>query len=1402
MAWNEEQAKLMGAGFSETETQNIALGIARTMKDRGNTPDEMNEFFGKPKEPEVGHISEYFDQQFRRSMPMTDPEKEQSDPNTIATAVKSGLQNSVIGLRVRGKLPDASLEPKTLFFEGAPAYQRAVQGAVQTVADLPVMGIGALATPWAPSVGAFAMPQAMRAALVKSYEQGGVQSWSDFWDVAKTAAAEGGKGAIVGAATAGAGALARAATASASVMSQALAPAGAELAAMTTAGAEVEGHAPEARDFLDNALVIGGLHGMGFIPKKLGNIFADTGMHPHDVAGHNMSDQVLRQELLTKDGQTPNSLEPIKQPAVKSDFVVVDGKLVAGDKEAATQSMRIEPVQSHEFMVDSERRLSKERRAEAARLHDPEVFRQLDDINSSIAEGNSKISSNEKEIEKLKEAGKLKETPSEADNQMVEALKAKNGEIRDDLTRLTRNVDINDRLVKAWGEGQKTLESNLKDRLQNKKLELKETELTKLDPETFNPEFNDPKFHVPELTPEAKSEHEKNLDPFYGAEDRHLSREEILSELMKNKNDFLEKVAPELRVGARPPKQKEGSDLTTVLENVYNDQIRSKLASIGLEKQLGEKLSFSLKPEELVLKSRDSKRTANAMIGRLGEKEDSGFGVFNPRTGKKTSDSLVKILGEIPKEKMDDFRRFVLYKHAVDLNGSGELTGIKDPEARQFVTEHEKEFGKAQKKFVKWNNAVLQYAADSGLITQELVDSLKEKYPNYASTARLTEDMDRLSGAFKKKVVYERKGSELPFLDPIASAAEKAYNVVRQADENNAKMAMVKADSLRNGEEKLLQAIGESGKMSIEGEFKSPDLNEASFAKNADDRQKLAENQIGYYDKGQFKIMTFEDPKLAKTLKFEGFDQGISKTLGFWLTPLRLSASLARFGVSGGADFLMRHFIRSEISTSLVADKWRAPVIGTLSKLGEAYGRKSDLYALAEKSGALHGVMTDVDDFVKNRDFVMGDKEGAISTAVNILKTPFNTVHAMMRIAEEAKRISVFDSRMKDLGPDATWSDILEAGWQTRKDSVDGLQRGAKMQALNMITAFQHYELQGLGRTIEAWQENPKRMAVRSAMMTGISALLWYSHHDDSEYDAIPNYEKNAFWHVKVGKEFVKIAKPWGPGYIFASLPERLLDLEVNKNPRALAGFGETLASIIPLHRPTILSQWQALHDNYNTLTDRQIIPQRLMEEAPESRRMPYTSETAVLLSKALTYLPGAGKLNLNAPMMVDHAINMWAGQMGRIAIQAIDKGLEKAGIGEPKVQPVWNEPADVPFLGGFISRHMNYNAQPLKDFQDEFKQATENHNTWKAYQKADQFDKAQEFENDHPEVLSYSDLEAAHKTINEQGSMIRKINLSPLSEMSITDRQQQIPDLWKTMVITAKTKLDEIDQERNNRSK
>lgn len=1396
MAWDEEKPKLMAAGFSEQETQNVALGLARAMKDRGNTPEEMNDFFGKPKEPDISHISEFFDQQFRRNMPMQDPEKEQTDPNTVATAVKAGLQNSVLGLRFRGELPNAELEPKSLFFEGAPAYQKAIQGVVQTVADLPVMGIGAMATPWVPTVGAFAAPQAMRAALMKSYEDGGVHSWSDFWDVAKTAAAEGGKGAIVGAATFGAGAMARAATASAGVMSQALAPAASELAAMTAAGAGVEGHMPEAKDFLDNALVVGGLHAIGLVPAKLRKVFSDTGLHPQEVSSEGINNPVLRQELLTSDKQTPNILEPLKQPAIKSDFVIADGKLVPGDKESAQQAMRIEPVKTSDFMADSEARLSKESRAQAARLHDPEVFKVLDKINSGIAEGNSKIESNKKEIEKLTEVGDEKSAG------MIKALRLQNDQIREDTARLTRNVSINDRLVKAWEKGQKTLESNLEDRLMNKKIQLSDSDLTALDTEIFNPDFNDPKLSTLEMMAEAKHGHSEIMNVFYGGETRHLSREEILSELMKNKPDFMDKIAPELKIGARPPKQKEPTTIESVLENVYNDQIRSKLASIKLEKQLGEKLPFALKPEEMVVKSRDSKRTANAMIGRIGEKEDSGYGVFNPNTGKKTSDSLVKILSEVPKEKMDDFRRFSIYKHAIDLNSEGELTGVKDEEARAFVAAHEKEFGKIQKKFVKWNNALLQYAADGGLITQALANGLKEKYPNYVATNRLAEDMDRLGSAFKRKVVYEREGSELPFLDPIASAAEKAYNVARQVAENDAKVSMFKADALRDADSKLLREVGVKGQMNIEGEFKTSDLNEASFSKPLDERMKLNENQVGYFDDGIYKVMSFNDTKLANTLKFEGFDKGVSNTLNFWLTPLKMSASLARFGVSGGADFLLRHFFRSEISTSLVSEKWRAPIIGTLAKLGDAYGRKSDLYTLAERSGALHGVMTDIDNFTKNRDFVMGDKEGAISTAVNILKTPFNTVHAMMRIAEEAKRISGFEERLKDLGPDAKWSDILEAGWETRKDSVDGLQRGAKMQALNMITAFQHYEMQGLGRTVEAWQENPARMAARSAMMTGISALLWYSHHDDSEYDSIPNYEKNAFWHVRVGKEFLKVAKPWGPGYIFASLPERILDLEVKNNPRALTGFGETLASIIPLSRPTILTQWQALHDNYNTLTDRQIIPQRLMEEAPESRRMPYTSETAVLLSKALTYLPGTGKLNLNSPMMVDHAINMWTGQMGRIAVQAVDKGLAKAGIGEPKVQPVWNEPADTPFLGGFVSRHENYNAQPLKDFQEEFKTATQNYNTWRAYQKADQFDAAEEFESKHPEIVNYKDLQAANKMINEQGSMIRKINLLPIEEMSVTDRQQQIPDLWKTMIATAKTKLDEIDQERNNKSK
>ena len=178
------------------------------MAEAGHAPEQFEEFFGKPKEPETGKLSQYFDQQFKASMPNQDAVKEAVHEETRWDAVRNGLskaavqgaQSSVIGMGVRHGMPDVELDGHSVFDDSGDkalhGAEKLVSGFTQGLADLPVFTAGAIAG--GPG-GAMALPQGMRAAMTSAYEQGGVHSFKDFWNVATETAKESAKGYVTGA---------------------------------------------------------------------------------------------------------------------------------------------------------------------------------------------------------------------------------------------------------------------------------------------------------------------------------------------------------------------------------------------------------------------------------------------------------------------------------------------------------------------------------------------------------------------------------------------------------------------------------------------------------------------------------------------------------------------------------------------------------------------------------------------------------------------------------------------------------------------------------------------------------------------------------------------------------------------------------------------------------------------------------------------------------------------------------------------------------------------------------------------------------------------------------------------------------------------------------------------------
>lgn len=216
----------------------------------------------------------------------------------IGDSIIAGLQSSSLGLAYRGKLPDMHMS------EDAPWYHRLAAAAGGVVGDIPAGAVGgaitARAGPAGALMGAFAVPMAIREGLVTAYNHDHASSWEGAFDIAKSSAIGAAKGAATGAAVfaAGpAGIASKAFGAISSPLARGAAVVGSEVTALTATASALEGHMPTWQDFMDNAILLGGMKSAVGIARSLRGTYAETGKTPAEVLGDAQADPVLKAEL-------------------------------------------------------------------------------------------------------------------------------------------------------------------------------------------------------------------------------------------------------------------------------------------------------------------------------------------------------------------------------------------------------------------------------------------------------------------------------------------------------------------------------------------------------------------------------------------------------------------------------------------------------------------------------------------------------------------------------------------------------------------------------------------------------------------------------------------------------------------------------------------------------------------------------------------------------------------------------------------------------------------------------------------------------------------------------------------------------------------------------------------------
>lgn len=355
----KEEQQLRNGGFSDDEVNQWKSETADTLYKGGFTDSDVQGYFGKV-EPDTKAMKTYVKDNLAAEAVKQKESGKPKEAMSYLDSFMSGLQLSTAGLIINQKSPDIILP------EHADRAMKILSMSGTAIGDIPAMVVGGFlgALTAAPVMsaagsffpvigniggaaagvamggagGSFALPTALRKMMMDHYERGDIKTSQEFFDRLASTTWETTKSAGIGMLTLGAGKWAAPFVGVPGKLA-------AEVATMTTVGAALEGHMPEADDFINAGIMVAGFHGAEYTSGKMRKVYAATGERPEAVIEAAGQSPTFKQELLSENPNQPMpdpKYETLKPEKNSAPFEVVSGAGEPGQFHVEKSESKIE----------------------------------------------------------------------------------------------------------------------------------------------------------------------------------------------------------------------------------------------------------------------------------------------------------------------------------------------------------------------------------------------------------------------------------------------------------------------------------------------------------------------------------------------------------------------------------------------------------------------------------------------------------------------------------------------------------------------------------------------------------------------------------------------------------------------------------------------------------------------------------------------------------------------------------------------------------------------------------------------------------------------------------------------------------------------------------------------------
>jgi hypothetical protein len=681
---------------------------------------------------------------------------------------------------------------------------------------------------------------------------------------------------------------------------------------------------------------------------------------------------------------------------------------------------------------------------------------------------------------------------------------------------------------------------------------------------------------------------------------------------------------------------------------------------------------------------------------------------------------------EYGEDLMRLFKMYRIGLRGTRLNKEGKEV-VLTPEQLELATEIGKDFPIIQivsDQYSEYNNAILDYAVQTGILSEEItinqlienissnqkVKITKNDLTNLAKEARkneLTDEQFRqelliLSSDLNIKLeadnkietrgtaeIWKDNADYYPFYRKMADDSIQGPAVAGGFLSGNPLNIEIKGSKkaiepeplevmARNMQSIVTAAMKNEGLSRLMEVYEEGKIAKKILLKDKKSARDLGSDVISVFENGEQIHYQVADPIF--TMGLQAF--GMTQDAGLFMKVIGLPSNILRESITRDPGFIIKNMLRDTLSSAVTSGANFIPIVDTFK------GFAADLSEL-ERFGVIGGydAANDRQDVVKKikkikreQGLDVYDEEG--NFAIDQVVKLWDFMGGLTTRSDGSTRKAVADSILELTG------DQVEAAYQAL-EIINFDRRGFNpyMRIVTTAIPFLNARIQGLDVLYRsgtgqysskiseiAKNTTPDEVAksiilttvFRGGMLT-LATLLYYALIGDEErYEGERQSVRDDNWLIPTpdGLPPLKFPIPFEVGFIFKTVPERILDYSMTKfnNPNYGNTTGKQLEDSISRGITTTLkldpTAWQIfkplkeVRNNKSGFTGNPIVPP-FMEEGiePEQQYTTNTSSFAIALGDQFNV----------SPIKIDYLMNQYTGTIGTYLLNIADIGVRKA---------------------------------------------------------------------------------------------------------------------------------------------